>query len=81
MVSNLRHPVLDYRSNLHHYDIVGSPKSSATPTASSFVRSVPEEEEEEAYPSAKILYHFDASSNFELGVPGKLLARPVRPQD
>ncbi|KAF9071205.1 hypothetical protein BDP27DRAFT_1401569 [Rhodocollybia butyracea] len=44
------------------------PLQPQTPTASSFVHSTPEDEHEVSYPTAKVLFDFTASSEFELSV-------------
>lgn len=48
------------------------------PTASSFVQSVASEESyEESYPTARVLFDFTATSEFELGVSGALVLIPI----
>lgn len=45
-----------------------------TPSPSSFVQpQTPEDEEEESYPTARALFDFTPSSEFELGVHGEFL--------
>ncbi|KAF4590654.1 hypothetical protein EYR40_009250 [Pleurotus pulmonarius] len=58
---------------------LGAP--STNPSASSFVRETKEDAAEEAYPQARVLFDFVATSEFELGVTDGLLVHVLEPDD